>query len=126
MFSSTSFFFIKKGFRTRPDGSIDVLNSLVNIYGSLDLFIKEFQLLLADRLLQVKSYDAENAIMSLEMLKIRFGEQNLQACDVMIKDIATSKRIDDVITKWAHQQPDMPVNLVLLLSCLRLFTSFHS
>lgn len=31
------------------------------------------------------------------MLKIRFGESALQVCDVMLKDMADSKRIDDRI-----------------------------
>jgi len=29
------------------------------------------------------------------LLKIRFGEAALQVCDVMLKDMADSKRIDD-------------------------------
>lgn len=114
----------KAGFRTRSDGSLDILNSLVNIYGSLDLFIKEFQLLLADRLLQVRDYNAEDAILSLEMLKVRFGEQNLQACDVMIKDIATSKRIDDAVTKWTEDHA-MTFDYVLFLPFL-FIVSWHS
>lgn len=31
------------------------------------------------------------------MLKLRFGEPALQICDVMLKDMADSKRIDDRI-----------------------------
>jgi len=31
------------------------------------------------------------------LLKLRFGEQALQVCDVMLKDMADSKRIDDRI-----------------------------
>lgn len=33
----------------------------------------------------------------IELLKLRFGEQALQVCDVMLKDMADSKRIDDRI-----------------------------
>ena len=31
----------------------------------------------------------------MELLKIRFGEAALQVCDVMLKDMADSKRIND-------------------------------
>lgn len=33
-------------------------------------------------------------VRNLELLKLRFGESNLHFCDVMIKDIADSKRIN--------------------------------
>ena len=33
-------------------------------------------------------------IRNLELLKLRFGENNLHFCEVMIKDIADSKRIN--------------------------------
>lgn len=42
------------------------------------------------------------------MLKLRFGEQALQICDVMLKDMADSKRIDDRI------QSDIKVSPLLL------------
>lgn len=33
----------------------------------------------------------------IELLKLRFGEQALQFCDIMLKDIATSKRMNKLI-----------------------------
>jgi anaphase-promoting complex subunit 2 len=42
------------------------------------------------------------------MLKLRFGEQALQICDVMLKDMADSKRIDDRI------QSDIKVSPILI------------
>lgn len=33
-------------------------------------------------------------VRNLELLKLRFGESNLYYCEVMIKDIADSKRIN--------------------------------
>lgn len=35
---------------------------LVNIYDTKDVFIKEFQILLADRLLAVSDYDTEREV----------------------------------------------------------------
>lgn len=34
---------------------------------------------------------------NLELLKIRCGEQNLQACDIILKDVRDSKKIDQNI-----------------------------
>lgn len=32
---------------------------------------------------------------TIELLKIRFGEEALHVCDVMLKDMSDSKRIND-------------------------------
>ncbi|WWC73346.1 uncharacterized protein I206_107313 [Kwoniella pini CBS 10737] len=73
----------------------DIVSTLVSIYQSRDVIIKELQVLLATRLLAVKDYDAVKEIRTIELLKLRFGEQALHVCDVMLKDMADSKRIDD-------------------------------
>lgn len=44
-------------------------------------------------------------IRTIELLKIRFGETALSVCDVMLKDMADSKRIDD------HVHGDIQVGL---------------
>lgn len=33
-------------------------------------------------------------VRTLELLKLRFGESALRQCDVMLKDVADSKRVD--------------------------------
>ncbi|WWC91460.1 uncharacterized protein L201_006406 [Kwoniella dendrophila CBS 6074] len=73
----------------------DIVSTLVSIYQSREVIIKELQVLLATRLLAVKDYDAVKEIRTIELLKLRFGEQALHVCDVMLKDMADSKRIDD-------------------------------
>jgi hypothetical protein len=63
--------------------STDVFNMLVSIYGSKDLFVKEYQNLLAERLL---SNGWERHIHSefnyLETMKKRFTEGELNHCEV--------------------------------------------
>ncbi|WVR09240.1 hypothetical protein IAU60_006304 [Kwoniella sp. DSM 27419] len=73
----------------------DIVSTLVSIYDTRDVVVKELQVLLATRLLAVKDYDAVKEIRTIELLKLRFGETALSVCDVMIKDMADSKRIDD-------------------------------
>ncbi|KAJ3745889.1 hypothetical protein DFH05DRAFT_1524180 [Lentinula detonsa] len=81
----------------RANKPSDVISTLVSIYDSRDLFVKELRLLLAQRLLAIIDDDTEkveNERRNIEILKIRFGEAALQVCEVMLKDMTNSKRID--------------------------------
>lgn len=76
----------------------DVIGTLINALGSQDIFIKEFQLIVAERLLSNQpSFTQETKV--LKLLKKRFGDSALQNCDVMLKDIQDSKRVDSVLGK---------------------------
>ncbi|KAI0908430.1 Cullin family protein [Ustulina deusta] len=76
--------------------SEDVIGTLISALGSPEVFIKEFQNIIGERLLSEQiSFDQEIGV--LDLLKKRFGESSLQACDVMIKDIQDSRRLDGVI-----------------------------
>lgn len=80
----------------RKSKSSDVIDSLVSLFDSKDSFIKEFQTLLGDRLLQKReNYDQEISV--LELLKLRLGDSALQACEVMLRDISDSRRVDSVV-----------------------------
>ena len=74
--------------------SVDIISMLVGIFGSADLFVQEYQHLLSERLLAIHDYDVDQELKNLEMLKLRFGEDLLQSCMVMIKDVTDSKRIN--------------------------------
>lgn len=79
----------------------DVIGTLISALGSQDIFIKEFQLIIAERLLSSQtSYQQELKVLGL--LKQRFGEHSLQNCDVMMKDIKDSERVDSHIGKHIH------------------------
>ena len=43
-------------------------------------------------------------VRNLELLKLRFGESNLYFCEVMIKDIADSKRINSHIVSQLKKE----------------------
>ncbi|PPQ79767.1 hypothetical protein CVT25_003320 [Psilocybe cyanescens] len=82
-------------FRTNKPS--DIISTLVSIYDSKDLFVKELQVLLAQRLLLITKENSdrvERERKNVEILKIRFGEAALQVCEVMLKDMTDSKRID--------------------------------
>jgi len=79
-------------FRTNKPG--DIISTLVSIYESKDLFVKELQVLLAQRLLNVKDGNYEKERRNIEILKVRFGEAALQVCEVMLRDMTDSRRTD--------------------------------
>ncbi len=79
--------------------------------------------MLSNRLLSQFTYNTEREIRNLELLKLRFGESSLQQCEVMLKDISDSKRINNAITGDEEQNKEQkgmlsgqpfPVNAVIL------------
>ncbi|EED23470.1 anaphase-promoting complex subunit ApcB, putative [Talaromyces stipitatus ATCC 10500] len=74
----------------------DVVGSLISLFDSKEAFVKELQSLLSERLLKKKA-DFDQELSVLELLKIRFGDGALQACEVMLRDVLDSKRLDAVV-----------------------------
>lgn len=73
----------------------DIVSILVNIYETKDLFVEEYQKLLSQRLLN--KYDECNLdteLRNLELLTLRFSDCELHRCEVMLKDVQTSKRVN--------------------------------
>ena len=82
----------------------DVVSMLVGIYGSKELFVNEYRTLLAEKLLaRGADFDTSNEIHAMELLKLRFGEQSMHNCDVMIRDLSESKRVN---TNVKHELPE--------------------
>ncbi|KAJ5343915.1 Cullin homology [Penicillium brevicompactum] len=102
----------------RKSKSADVIDSLVSLFDSKETFVKEMQTLLADRLIQKRqNYDQETTV--LELLKVRFGDSALQACEVMLKDLTDSRRLDhtvrnDQITSGDLTQEDAQLHAKIL------------
>ncbi|XP_020294195.1 anaphase-promoting complex subunit 2 isoform X2 [Pseudomyrmex gracilis] len=95
----------------------DIISILVNVYGSQDLFVNEYRTLLADRLLTQLNYHTEREIRHLELLKRRFDENQLHYCEVMLKDVYDSKRIDGNIhsdTSYNLQRELFPTSALIL------------
>ncbi len=77
----------------------DVISSLVDIFGTRDHFITEFRSLLAERLLlkAKNDFDCNQDLAHLERLKLRFGETSWKDCEVMVRDMEVSARLDSNI-----------------------------
>lgn len=86
----------------------DPISILVNIYETKDLFVEEYQKLLSQRLLN--KYDECNLdteLRNLELLTKRFSDCELHRCEVMLKDVQTSKRINKRILSGDVSQHKM-------------------
>lgn len=86
---------------TNPKGSFlgggksgggDILSMLVSIYGSKELFVNEYRVMLADKLLANLDFNTDKEVHTLELLKLRFGEISMRNCEIMVKDMDDSKR----------------------------------
>ena len=66
----------------------------MNIYGSQEAFIKVYKQMLDDRLLYAPNVTYEKELKDLELMKLRFGDANLHQCEVMLRDIKDSERIN--------------------------------
>lgn len=84
----------------------DIISMVVDIYGSKEVFVNEYRTLLADRLLNQLDFSSEKEIRNLELLKLRFDESLLHTCEVMLKDISDSKRINHHIHNDANMETD--------------------
>ncbi|ODV93337.1 hypothetical protein PACTADRAFT_35965 [Pachysolen tannophilus NRRL Y-2460] len=75
----------------------DLIESLISIFDSKDIFISEFMDVFCSDLLNLTDYNVTDALLKLELLKLRFGEREFNSLDVMVKDLIESKRIDHTI-----------------------------
>ncbi|RKF65147.1 Anaphase-promoting complex subunit 2 [Golovinomyces cichoracearum] len=91
----------------RRSKNADIIGTLIGVLGSREIFIKEFQKIIGDSFLR---YDGvfSKEIKVLELLKVQFGEAPLQACEVMLKDIQDSQKLDYIIRKIQNLKPDRP------------------
>lgn len=87
----------------KSDERGEIIGSLIDIFENKEVFIKEFQNVLSERLLE-NEHEFQRELQVLELFKKRIGESNLQACEVMLKDITDSRRIDEFVKK----DPKMP------------------
>lgn len=103
----------------------DIISMVVDIYGSKELFVNEYRNLLAERLLSQLDSNPEKEIRNLELLKLRFGETMLHSCEVMLKDISDSKRINSHILSAESGFPsERPFDISALIVSSQFWPTF--
>ncbi|KAF2871024.1 hypothetical protein BDV95DRAFT_494489 [Massariosphaeria phaeospora] len=71
----------------------DVIWFLLTLWERED-FINELRNIFGEHLLRCQDPEYEKEIRLLELIKIRLGDDKLQACEVMLRDVLDSKRIN--------------------------------
>ncbi|KAF9349399.1 Anaphase-promoting complex subunit 2 [Mortierella sp. NVP85] len=92
----------------------DIISVLANIYRTNDRFMEEFQAILADRLLKATDFNIDREVRQLELLKLRFKEEELHNCEVMLADMTESKRVNANVYSL---HPDIPVSATIASRC---------
>ncbi|KPI45558.1 Anaphase-promoting complex subunit 2 [Cyphellophora attinorum] len=77
----------------------DVIGSLTSLFESKEVFVKELQAVFAERLLENKTNNFDLEVVILNHLKQRLGDSSLQSCEVMLRDVLESVKIDAAINK---------------------------
>ncbi|KAK6461378.1 hypothetical protein DFJ63DRAFT_181088 [Scheffersomyces coipomensis] len=75
----------------------DIIESLISIFDSNEIFISEFTKLFGQRLINIHDYDVQKIETYLDLLKVRFGKDEFTSLDIMIKDIKGSKTMNQII-----------------------------
>ncbi|XP_017013477.2 anaphase-promoting complex subunit 2 [Drosophila takahashii] len=110
---------------SRKMRSADIISMVVDIYGSKELFMTEYRNLMADRLLAQLDFNSEKEIRNLELLKIRFGESLLHSCEVMLKDVTDSKRINAHIHSDSNRTENQLFDISSLIVSAQFWPSFN-
>ena len=53
--------------------------------------------MLAEKMMGTKDFNIDEEIKNLELLKLRCGDNNLQTCNIIVKDVKDSKRVDNLV-----------------------------
>lgn len=83
--------------------SRDLVAMLISMCPSLKDFIKCYSNKLGEVLLLTKNYDTDAEVQKLELLKRNFPADTFLRCDIMLKDVDMSRRLD----KSIHENEDI-------------------
>ncbi|XP_067629026.1 anaphase-promoting complex subunit 2 isoform X2 [Eurosta solidaginis] len=110
---------------TNVNRSADIISMVVDIYGSKELFMNEYRNLMADRLLTYLDFNADKEIRNLELLKLRFGDSLLHSCEVMLKDLTDSKRINSHISSDSKYNENKLFDISTFIISAQFWPSFN-
>ncbi|OHT06034.1 hypothetical protein TRFO_05675 [Tritrichomonas foetus] len=77
----------------RDASDSDALALLLNVYGSIKSFVTQLEKEIAKRIETSPGFTFDNEVRAIELLKWRFGSQSFLNCEVILRDVADSKRL---------------------------------
>ena len=81
------------------NSKIDIVSILVNVFGSPEKFMEQYKRMLIERKITDNNFEIEQEIKNLELLKLKFGENLLTNCEIIIQHIKESKKINNKLFK---------------------------
>ena len=102
---------IKVYLETRPDAVRKIIfmildhledndiQALLGIFASRDLFAKEYKLILAEQLSNLTTFQVDEQIRNVELMSSLFEESQMVSAQIMMKDVADSRRIANHFSK---------------------------
>ena len=87
---------------------VDVAGMLLEVFQDKERYTNEYRAMLGQVLLSQAGYTHDREKRILQLLKLRLPEKALHSCEVMLKDMADSKRINANI-KILKQNSDIPL-----------------
>jgi len=87
---------------------VDVAGMLLEVFQDKERYTNEYRAMLGQVLLSQMGYTHDREKRILQLLKLRLPEKSLHSCEVMLKDMADSKRINANI-KILKQNSDIPL-----------------
>lgn len=104
----------------------DIISTLINIYGSQEQFLEVYKQMLDQRILTKPNASYTDELRNLELMKCRFGEDSLHQCDVMLRDIKDSHRLNQQIVSEADRSKDVAALASNLLPITNMQTNIIS
>ncbi|KAG2195281.1 hypothetical protein INT47_005056 [Mucor saturninus] len=89
--------------RKLQEKSRDPVAMIISMCNPIQKFIERYGDILAEALLQLTDYDTDKEVQRLELLKKNFPADAFTKCDVMLRDVDSSKRLDRQI----HENPEI-------------------
>ncbi len=77
----------------------DIISTLVYIFGSPEEFVEHYKRMLAERSVsdEMIKFSIETEIKNLELLKVKFGENYFHSCEILMKDVKDSIKINKTL-----------------------------
>eukprot|EP01080_Neovahlkampfia_damariscottae_P008106 gene8106-12567_t len=96
---------------------IDIIKKIIEMFGNKELFANEYQEVLGNQLIVRNDLNLsiEDETKTLEFLKLRFGEKNLFNCEVMLKDMTDSKKLNKKIQEKLKNPSGLGLDIELNL-----------
>ncbi|KAI8339492.1 hypothetical protein BC941DRAFT_420635 [Chlamydoabsidia padenii] len=110
--------------------SNDLFAMLISLSGSKTKFVEKYKEVMSKSLMLAQDYNADQEVITLELVKQHFTENIMSGCDVMIKDMSNARRVNrkiherlpnlderfyaTVISKlyWPEQPEELEINLI--------------